>query len=242
MAREQHEYDDIPGTFVFDAERSREGYGINMFCMSLMKDENRRAFKANEAEYLKKFKLTPEQADAVLKRDYNRMLELGGNIYFTAKLGATDGHSFQHLAATMTGSTQQDYADMMLGGGRSVEGNRSRTGKNKPSAFLSSGEAKGPGKKACKERDEEAGRQGQSQEQPEIQQTKIQTSQTQDSKTEVGRGQNHRRRRFIARARHRRGARQRQDRGAVLEAGVLGLREIARVDARDQARCRDHRL
>jgi protocatechuate 4,5-dioxygenase, alpha chain len=152
MAREQHEYDDIPGTFVFDAERSREGYGINMFCMSLMKDENRRAFKANEAEYLKKFKLTPEQTEAVLKRDYNRMLELGGNIYFTAKLGATDGHSFQHLAATMTGSTQQDYADMMLGGGRSVEGNRSRTGKNKPSAFLSAGESKSAAKPAAKKK------------------------------------------------------------------------------------------
>ena len=93
--------------------------------------------KANEAEYLKKFKLTPEQTDAVLKRDYNRMLELGGNIYFTAKLGATDGHSFQHLAAVMTGSSQQDYASMMLGGGRNVEGNRSRTGKNTPSKFLS---------------------------------------------------------------------------------------------------------
>jgi protocatechuate 4,5-dioxygenase alpha chain len=137
MAREQHDYDDIPGTFVFDAERSREGFGINMFCMSLMKDENRKAFKADEAEYLKKFKLTPEQADAVLKRDYNRMLELGGNIYFTAKLGATDGHSFQHLAAVMTGSTQQDYADMMIKGGRNVEGNRSRSGKNTPSKFLS---------------------------------------------------------------------------------------------------------
>ena len=137
MAREQHDYDDIPGTFVFDAERSRQGFGINMFCMSLMKDENRKAFKANEADYLKKFKLTPEQTDAVLKRDYNRMLELGGNIYFTAKLGATDGHSFQHLAATMTGSSQQDYADMMLKGGRNVEGNRSRTGKNTPSKFLS---------------------------------------------------------------------------------------------------------
>jgi len=143
MAREQqHDYDDIPGTFVFDAERSREGFGINMFCMSLMKDENRKAFKANEAEYLKKFKLTPEQTDAVLKRDYNRMLELGGNIYFTAKLGATDGHSFQHLAAVMTGSTQQDYAEMMLKGGRNVEGNRSRTGKNTPSKYMSSAPAK----------------------------------------------------------------------------------------------------
>jgi protocatechuate 4,5-dioxygenase alpha chain len=128
--RTQQEYDDIPGTFVFDAERSRQGYGINMFCMSLMKDENRKAFKADEADYLKRFNLTPAQAEAVLKRDYNRMLELGGNIYFTAKLGATDGHSFQHMAALMTGSTQEDYAKMMLGGGRSVEGNRSRSGKD----------------------------------------------------------------------------------------------------------------
>src|SRR5205085_9025378 len=131
MAREQHDYDDIPGTFVFDAEKSRQGFGINMFCMSLMKEENRKAFKANEAEYVKKFKLTPAQTEAILKRDYNRMLELGGNIYFTAKLGATDGKSFQHLAALMTGSSQQDYAAMMLGGGRSVEGNRSRSGKQR---------------------------------------------------------------------------------------------------------------
>ena len=139
MARTQQDYDDIPGTFVFDAERSREGFGINMFCMSLMKDENRKAFKANEAEYLKKFRLTPEQTEAVLKRDYNRMLELGGNIYFTAKLGATDGHSFQHLAAVMTGASQQDYAAMMLGGGRSVEGNRSRSGKDKSAAKAKAG-------------------------------------------------------------------------------------------------------
>jgi protocatechuate 4,5-dioxygenase alpha chain len=128
MPRAQQEYDDIPGTFVFDAERSRQGYGINMFCMSLMKDENRKAFKANEAEYLNRFPLTPEQRDAILKREYNRMLELGGNIYFAAKLGATDGHSFQHMAAIMTGATQEDYAKMMLGGGRSVEGNRSKSG------------------------------------------------------------------------------------------------------------------
>ena len=134
MARKPQDYDDIPGTFVFDAERSRQGYGINMFCMSLMKEENRKAFKANEAEYLKKFQLSEAQRDAILKRDYNRMLELGGNIYFTAKLGATDGHSFQHLAATMTGSSQDDYAAMMLAGGRPVEGNRSKSGKDKPAA------------------------------------------------------------------------------------------------------------
>jgi protocatechuate 4,5-dioxygenase, alpha chain len=142
MARERHEYDDIPGTFVFDAERSRQGYGINMFCMSLMQEENRQVFKANEAEYLKKFNLTPAQTDAILKRDYNRMLELGGNIYFTAKLGATDGHSFQHLAAVMTSNTQEDYAKMMIEGGRSVEGNRSRSGKNKPASLIAGGAGK----------------------------------------------------------------------------------------------------
>ena len=136
MPRKEHDYDDIPGTFVFDAERSRQGYGINMFCMSLMKDENRKAFKANEAEYLKKFPLTAEQREAILKREYNRMLELGGNIYFTAKLGATDGHSFRHLAAVMTGSTQDDYAKMMLDGGRSVEGNRSRSGRSAVGSVL----------------------------------------------------------------------------------------------------------
>jgi protocatechuate 4,5-dioxygenase alpha chain len=144
------EYEDIPGTFVFNAERSRQGYGINMFCMSLMKDENRKAFRANEAEYLKKFNLTPEQTDAVLKREYNRMLELGGNIYFTAKLGATDGHSFRHLAATMTGATQDEYAKMMLDGGRSVEGNRSKSGKYDKPAKKASAKKSAPKKPAKK--------------------------------------------------------------------------------------------
>jgi protocatechuate 4,5-dioxygenase alpha chain len=124
MAEAKKEYDNIPGTFVFDADRSREGYHINMFCMSLLKAENRAAFKADEAKYLDKFPMTPEQREAVLKRQWNRMLELGGNIYFTAKLGATDGLSFQQVAAMMTGKTQEEYAQMMLSGGRTPDGNR----------------------------------------------------------------------------------------------------------------------
>src|SRR5262249_14670927 len=150
MKRKQQDYDDIPGTFVFDAERSREGFGINMFCMSLMKDENRKAFKANEAEYLKRFKLTPEQTEAILQRDYNRMLELGSNIYFTANLGATDGHSFRHLAAVMTGSTQEDYAAMMLAGGRSAEGNRSKSGHYLASTLVPGDRSKAAKSKAAK--------------------------------------------------------------------------------------------
>jgi protocatechuate 4,5-dioxygenase alpha chain len=97
-----------------------------MFCMSLMKDENRAAFKADEAAYLQKFPMTAEQRDAVLKREWNRLIGLGGNIYFLAKLFSTDGKSFQQVAAIMTGSTQEAYAQMMLNGGRSPEGNRSK--------------------------------------------------------------------------------------------------------------------
>jgi protocatechuate 4,5-dioxygenase, alpha chain len=121
------EFNDIPGTTLFDMQRSRQGYHLNMFCMSLMKAENRAEFKANEAAYLQKFPMTPAQRDAILKRDWNRMIELGGNIYFLAKLFSTDGLSFQHVAALMTGSTQEEYAKMMLEGGRSVEGNRSKS-------------------------------------------------------------------------------------------------------------------
>jgi protocatechuate 4,5-dioxygenase, alpha chain len=122
-----NDYNDIPGTTVFDAQRSRQGYWLNQFCMSLMKAENRAAFKADEAGYLDRFPMTAEQKQAVLDRDWNHMIELGGNIYFTSKLGATDGKSFQHLAAAMTGMSQQEYADMMLHGGRSPEGNRSKS-------------------------------------------------------------------------------------------------------------------
>ncbi len=122
---EQDEFDDVPGTYLFDRNRSREGYHLNMFCMSLMKAENREAFKADEAAYLDRFPMTPEQRKAVLERDWLGMIKLGGNIYYTSKLGATDGKSFQYLAGSMSGMTQEEYAQMMAGGGRPIEGNRS---------------------------------------------------------------------------------------------------------------------
>ena len=124
-------FKDIPGTVVFDATQSRRGYHLNMFCMSLMKAENRAAFKAGEPAYLARFPMTAEQRQAVLDRDYNRMLELGGNIYFLAKIGATDGFSFQNLASKMTGVPEDEYKAMMVAGGRPIEGNRSKTGKAK---------------------------------------------------------------------------------------------------------------
>lgn len=117
-------YADIPGTTVFDANMARLGYHINQFCMSLMKADNRERFKADERAYLDEWPMTEAQKQAVMARDYNRMIELGGNIYFLAKIFSSDGLSFQHAAATMTGMTQEDYAQMMLNGGRSPEGNR----------------------------------------------------------------------------------------------------------------------
>jgi len=117
-------YKDIPGTIIFDADQSRKGYHLNQFCMSLMKAENRERFKADERAYLDEWPMTEEQKQAVMDRDLNRMMELGGNIYFLAKIGATDGMSFQQMAGSMTGMTEQEYRDMMLKGGRSPEGNR----------------------------------------------------------------------------------------------------------------------
>ena len=119
------EFDDIPGTRVYTAKRARKGYHLNQFAMSLMKAENRDAFRADEAGYLDKWEPTPEQKAAVLARDYNAMLDEGGNIYFMAKLFSTDGKSFQFAAGSMTGMSQEEYAKMMINGGRSPEGQRS---------------------------------------------------------------------------------------------------------------------
>src|SRR5215475_2743485 len=110
-------FDDIPGTTLFDAQRARQGYHVNMFCMSLMKVANRAEFKADEAKYLHKWPLTDEQRQALLERNGGRMIELGGNIYYPSKLFSADGKSFQYVAATMTGLTQDQYAQMMLDGG-----------------------------------------------------------------------------------------------------------------------------
>jgi protocatechuate 4,5-dioxygenase alpha chain len=113
-------YKDIPGTTIFDTEQARRGYHLNQFCMSLMKAENRARFKANERAYLDEWPMSEEQKAAVIERDLNRCIDLGGNIYFLAKIGATDGKSFQYMAASMTGMSQEDYAKMMLAGGRSA--------------------------------------------------------------------------------------------------------------------------
>ena len=116
-------YDDIPGTTIFDSSKARQGYQLNQFFYSLMRDENRKRFLADERAYLDEWPISEEQKQAVLDRDYNRVIELGGNVYFFAKLFFTDEQSFEIGAASMTGMTPEDYREMMLSGGRSIEGN-----------------------------------------------------------------------------------------------------------------------
>ena len=119
------ELEDIPGTTVFTAKRSREAYHLHKFCMSLMDEANRTAFRQGERAYLDRFRMSEEQKQAVLDRDFNRLIDLGGNIYFLVKLSNTDGWSTQRAVGSMTGMTADEYAAMMRAGGRSPEGNRS---------------------------------------------------------------------------------------------------------------------
>ena len=132
MKQNIHEYlaelEDIPGTKVFTAARARKGYHLNQFAMSLMKAENRERWKADEAKYLEDWAMSPEQKAAILARDYNRCLELGGNVYFLAKVFSTDGQSFAQAVSTMTDMNFEDYTKMMIAGGRSPVGNRSIKG------------------------------------------------------------------------------------------------------------------
>jgi protocatechuate 4,5-dioxygenase, alpha chain len=118
------DYESIPGTYVYDAERGRVGYALNMFCMSLNKPENRKSFKENEAAYLDRYPLNAEQRRTVLQRDWLGMLRVGGNIYYTIKIAFCDGLTFQDVAGMMSGVPKEAYAQMMLAGGRSPEGNR----------------------------------------------------------------------------------------------------------------------
>ena len=117
-------YLNVPGTTLFDMDQSRAGYHLNQFCMSLMKAENRERFKADQRAYLDEWPMTEAQKQAVLDADLNKAISLGGNIYFLAKLGATHGKSFQQMAGSMTGMSEIEYRDMMIAGGRSIDGNR----------------------------------------------------------------------------------------------------------------------
>jgi protocatechuate 4,5-dioxygenase alpha chain len=111
----KHEYDDIDGTYVFDGRRSSQGYPINKMCMSFNSEDNRQAFKRDERAYCKKYGLSDEQTSAVLDRDWLRIVQLGGNIYYLAKLGiAGGGGTVQSMGAQMTGMSIEEFKAKLL--------------------------------------------------------------------------------------------------------------------------------
>lgn len=122
MGRAHRDYDDIPGTYVFDGEHHRKGYQLNMFCMSLNDPANRDKFREDEEAYLDQWDLTPEQRAAVLNRDWLEMLRLGGNIYYTFKIAIFDGLSMQAVGGMMSGVSEAEFKQMMVDGGRKPNG------------------------------------------------------------------------------------------------------------------------
>lgn len=120
------QYDDIPGTTIFTIEKAREGFHLNQFCMSLRSEENRQRFLADNRTYLDEWEMTEEQKQAVLDRDFQKMLDLGGNVYFLSKIFASEGLSYVEAVSTMTDMNVEQYQQMMINGGRSVEGWRSK--------------------------------------------------------------------------------------------------------------------
>lgn len=125
---DKNSFEDIPGTYLFDGIRCKEGYHLSMFCKSLDKAENREAFRKNPSAYLDTFPMTAAQRKAVEERDWLGMLRLGGNIYYTYKLAIFDGKTFQHLGGKMTGVSEQEFREMMVNGGRAIDGNSSKSG------------------------------------------------------------------------------------------------------------------
>jgi protocatechuate 4,5-dioxygenase alpha chain len=99
----------IPDSHIFDGPRSSRGYRINKLCISLTIAANREAFKADEEGYMVKFGLAEEERRAVHERNWIRLTELGGNVYFLMKIGACVGHGLYRLGAQQRGETLEEF-------------------------------------------------------------------------------------------------------------------------------------
>jgi protocatechuate 4,5-dioxygenase alpha chain len=107
-----------PGTYVFDGAASRRGRAMNKLFMSLREESARAEFRGDEAAYCARFGLSDDQSRAVLDRDWQAMLELGGSIFYVYKLALLDGLSMQHLGGVFTGMSEAEFKAIMLAGGR----------------------------------------------------------------------------------------------------------------------------
>ena len=108
-----HDYDAIPGTYVFNGRRSALGYPLNRMCMSFNDAANRAAFRRDEDAYCAKYGLSEPQRQAVRDRDVLRLVQLGGNIYYLAKLAGIFGLNVQDVGAQQTGMSLEAFKAML---------------------------------------------------------------------------------------------------------------------------------
>jgi protocatechuate 4,5-dioxygenase alpha chain len=99
----------IPGTTIFDGTQAQKGYALNRMCFSFNDAANREAFRADEDAYCARYRLTPDQREAVRSRNVLKLIEAGGNIYYLAKLAGILGLSVQDVGAQQTGLTVEAF-------------------------------------------------------------------------------------------------------------------------------------
>ncbi len=113
MNWQKHDYDDIPGTYVFNGETAHAAYGLNKLLFSFNREENRKDFAADPGAYADSFNLSAEQKQALLDDDYLELIRLGANIYYVAKLAVPRGLTMQDTSAAFKGiSTEQFKASL----------------------------------------------------------------------------------------------------------------------------------
>ena len=109
MPWRKHDYDDIPGTYVFNGENACTAYGLNKLLFSFNDEANRKAFADDPAAYADNYDLTDEQRDALLAGDFLQILRLGANIYYMAKLAIPNGVSVQDAGAAFQGISTDEF-------------------------------------------------------------------------------------------------------------------------------------
>jgi protocatechuate 4,5-dioxygenase alpha chain len=122
MAEDPRDPTEIPGTVVFNGRQSRLGLPLNNLAIALNKKAEREQFAAEPEAFMSRFGLSDSQKDAVRSRDFLRMIELGGNIYFIYKIGMVDGLRVPDIVASIAGQTTEEFVEMMRNGGRDPRG------------------------------------------------------------------------------------------------------------------------
>jgi protocatechuate 4,5-dioxygenase alpha chain len=116
----KHDYDNIPGTYVFDGHHAHGAYALNKLLFSFNTEENRSEFDADPAAYCDKFGVTGKYKDFVLQKDFLGMLRAGANIYYMAKMAIPRGTSVQDAGAAFQGISTKEFQAKLLAKGEGL--------------------------------------------------------------------------------------------------------------------------